>query len=202
MADQLCLLADVKSRLKITDGTDDALLTSLIEGVSDWIQDATGRKLVAEAAATYVFDTIYGSEIEVRRGIRTVTTLSIAAADQPDTGGTYTVWTGNVYLRPVAADRRVGWPATTVILAGTSPALRTAINGCKIVGDFGFAAVPPAIAQLALDAVVSAYQTRGKPSSATIGVDAGAVFPWATFFSPGSPAARTVARFRGVYGVA
>jgi len=202
MSDQLCTTADVKARIPIADANDDALISDLIDGVSDWIEDATGRKLVPVAATTYTLDSTYGSVIAVRIGVRAVSMVEIATGDQPDTGGTYTTFTGSVLLRPTAIDRRVGWPATEIWLGGLVPQLRTAINGVRVTGDWGFATVPPAIKQLAVDAVVSAYQTRGKPSSSTLGAEGYAVFPWATFFSPGSPAARTVARYRGIFGIA
>jgi hypothetical protein len=202
MADQLTTTATVKTRLRITASTDDALISSLIDGVSDWIEDETGRKLVAETAATYVVNTVYGNTIYIRRGIRTVTTLSIATTDQPDTGGTYTaVAAAEISLQPPAIERRVGWPADRIVLTGVYGRLKTALNGAQIVGNFGFATVPPAIEQVAIDAVVSAYASRGKPSSATIGSDERAIYPWATFFSTGSPQRATVMRYRGGWGI-
>lgn len=206
MADQLCTLAQVRTRLglQVADVGDDALITELIEGVSDWIEDATHRKLVAEAGATYVVDTIAGSVIDIRRGIRAVTSLGVATSDQPDSGGTYTALTvaTQVILRPAPIDRRVGWPATQIVILGSAPALRTVRNGARIIGDFGFASVPPAIQEVAIDAVVAAFASRGKPSSGTIGADERAIFPWSTFFSPGSPQRQTVWRYRAVDGTA
>ena len=90
MADMAATLADAKAQLRIADATDDAYLTALLEGVTDWIQDYVRRKVVPEAGATYLVDTAYGSTIYLPRGIRTVTTLGIATTHQPDTGGTYT----------------------------------------------------------------------------------------------------------------
>jgi hypothetical protein len=202
MADQLCTTAQVKSRLRITDAGDDALFSELIDQVSDWIQDKTKRRFVPENAATYVVDTIEGSAIEIRRGIRAVTTLSVALTDQPDAGGTYTaVLAADILLRPVALDRRLGAPATWIYIAGSTPRLRTVINGAKIVGDFGYAVTPPEIVSVAIDAVAVAYQARGKPASAVIGSDGRAIFPWATYFTSGSPQSNTLARVGGVQGV-
>lgn len=202
MADQLCTLAAVKTRLRIADVNDDVLLGSLIDDVSDWIQDATARKLVPQNAATFVVDTIAGSEIYVRRGIRTVTTLKIADTDQPETGGAWatTIPPSSIALRPGSLERAEGWPADTILILGSTPQLRTGINRAQIVGDFGFAATPPAIVEVAINAVVAAYGTRGKPASAVIGVGDRVVFPWATFFTDGSPQAKTIARYRSSYG--
>lgn len=204
MADQLCTTAQVKTRLRITDAADDALISELIDGVSDWIEDATHRKLVPDAGATYVVDTTYGNLVYIRRGIRAITSFGYATSDQPDSGGTYTAITPatGLTIRPAPIDRRVGWPGDTIVLFGSTPVLRTVRNGARIVGDFGFAATPPAIVEVAIDAVVAAYATRGKPSSTAIGADDRAVYPWATFFSAGSPQRATVMRFRAVDGMA
>lgn len=197
MADQLCTTAQVKVRLKITDGTDDALISELIDQVTDWIQEYTGRKLVPEAAATYVVDTAAGSEIPIPRGIRAVTTLEIATADQPDTGGTYTAITSaDVLLRPSSMFRKPGWPATRILIRGTTPRLSTTINGARIVGDFGFAATPPSIAGVAMDAVVTAYTARQGGASAVIGAQDTAIVPWGVYFSKGSPQRATLDRYR------
>lgn len=201
MADQLCTTAQVKARLTITDATDDALISELIDQVSDWISDYTGRKLVPEAAATYVVDTVLGHVIPVPRGIRTVTTLSVAATNQPDSGGTYSAVTASdILLRPAAMDRRPGWPATEIRLLA-SPLdvrvpLRTVVNGAKIVGDFGFAVTPPEIVGVCIDAVVAAYAVRRQGASGVIGADELAVPPWSQFFGPGSPQRGVLNRYR------
>jgi hypothetical protein len=202
MADQLVTKAQVKARLGITDVTDDALIDELIEQVTDWVQEYTGRKLVAEAGATYYVDTGPGSVIQVPRGIRLVTTLGIATTDQPDTGGTYTTVTSTVVLRPSSMDRRPGWPATEIWLVGSAPRLVEAINGAKIVGDFGFATVPPEIQGVAIDAVVSAYTTRRAGASSQLGADELATGAWSTFFGWGSPQRGTLMRYRAGRGIA
>src|SRR3954470_1309144 len=102
MADQLCTTAQVKSRLNITDGTDDALISELIDQVSGWVETYVGRKLVAEDATTYVFDTEAGYVLRIPRGIRSITSMGVApTVHQPDTGGTYTVIpAADILLRP------------------------------------------------------------------------------------------------------
>lgn len=206
MADQLCTLAQVKARIRATDANDDVLLGELIDQVSDWIEDTTHRALVPQAGATYYVDTAPGSVIWIRRGIRVVTTLSIAATDQPDDGsGAYiAVAAADIILRPASIDRRIGWPATAILIKSATGTgrLSAALNGAKIVGDFGFAATPPAIQSVAIDAVVAAYTARGRPASSAIGADDTAVFPWATFFSRGSPQRATIERYRAGTGIA
>lgn len=201
MADQLCTTAQVKARLGITDATDDTLLSELIDQVSDWIQDYTGRKLVPDNAATYTFDTRQGNVLDIPYGIRSITSMGVAASNQPDTGGTYqAVTAGDILLRPLAIDRRQGWPATQVRLKaspiGAYIPLYTAANGATITGNFGFAATPPAIQSIAIDAVVTAYTVRGNGASAVIGADDAPAFSWATYFGPGSPQRGTLNRYR------
>jgi hypothetical protein len=199
VADQVCTTAQVKARLKITDATDDTLIGELIDEITDWLQFTTGRKLVAEAGATYVLDTAAGGVIPVKRGIRAVTSLGIATSDQPDTGGTYTaVDAADVLLRPVAIDRKPGWPATAILIRNVVGRLGATLNGARIVGDFGFATVPPTIQGVAIDAVVAAYRVRKAGASNVIGSEGTAVFPWSTYFAEGSPQRATVDRIAGI----
>jgi len=203
MADQLVTTAQVKTRLSITDAGDDALISELIDQVTDWIQDFTGRHFIAEVAATYIVDTTAGSVIQVRRGIRTVTTLEVASSDQPDTGGTYTaVAAADILLRPSPMDRRPGWPATRILIRGTTGRLTTALNGARIVGDFGFVSVPPNLQAVALDAVATAYTDRMAGDSDVAGPDASPVAIWARFFAPGTVQRATLERYRSGAGIA
>lgn len=207
MSDQLTTTAEVKARI-FTAGTvdtdDDALISSLIDQVTAWIQTYVGRRLVPEAGATYTFDTQDGYVLRIPKGIRAVTTLGVATTHQPDSGGSYTtVPASDFLLRPLAADRVEGWPATEIrfsrgTLSGTIPRFYRADNGARIVGDFGPAAVPLDIAAVCLDAVVSAYMNRKDGASGVIGADDTALPPWARFFSRGSPQRATLDRWRFV----
>lgn len=203
MADQLVTTAQVKTRLSIADANDDALLTELIEQVTDFIQEYTGRHFLPEVAATYIVDTEAGSIIEVRRGIRAVTTLEVASGDQPDTGGTYTtVLAADVLLRPSPMDLRPGWPPTRILIKGSVGRLATALNGARIVGNFGFASVPPTVQAVALDAVATAYTARMAGDSDAVGPDASPIAIWARFFAPGTVQRATLDRYRGGVGIA
>lgn len=203
MADQLCTTAQVKARIGITDATDDTVLGELIDQVSNWIETYTGRKLVPEAAATYVFDTEAGYVLRIPRGIRAITSMGVASTvHQPDAAGTYTtVPAADRLLRPKAVDLPEGWPPTEVlisrgVLAGTVTAFGRIDNGATITGDFGFATTPPEIASVAIDAVVTAYAARKNGASGVVGVDGTAILPWAQFFSRGSPQRGTLDRYR------
>lgn len=203
MADQLCTTAQVKSRVNITDATDDVLLSELIDQVSSWIEGFTGRKLVPEVGATYVFDTEAGYVLRIPRGIRAITSMGVASqVHQPDVAGTYTtVPASDRILRPKAVDLPEGWPSTEVrisrgTLTGTVSAFGRIDNGCTITGDFGFVATPPDIQAVAIEAVVNAYQVRKNGAAGAIGADGMAIAPWVQFFSQGSPQRGTVERYR------
>jgi Phage gp6-like head-tail connector protein len=166
MADQLTTTAKVKTRLNITDAVQDALISEIIDQISDEIAVFTRRKLVPDNAATYVFDTRLGHILNIPYGIRSVTSMGVAATDQPDdASGTYLAVTlSTILLRPLPVERRPGWPATQLRLT-QSPIdiripFRTAAAGARIVGNFGFAATPPAVERIATDASVAEYLDR------------------------------------------
>jgi hypothetical protein len=202
VADQLTTTAKVKTRLfpaGATDTNDDTLISDLIDQVSAWIQSYTGRKFVAEAAATYTFDTQSGYVLRIPRGIRAITSFGLASlAHQPDSGGTYTtISAANLLLRPLSGDRPEGWPATEVRFSrASSYVFGTIENGATITGDFGWASIPPDIAAVAIDAVVAAYASRKNGASSVLGADDLALPPWSQFFSRGSPQRGTLDRYR------
>ena len=199
MVDQLCTTAQVKARDEIPDGSDDAVLSELIDQVTDFIQGFTRRRLLPDNAKTYFLDTAAGAVIDVPRGIRTVTSLDLATSDQPDTGGTFTtsVAAADMLLRPSELFRRPGWPPDQILLRGASVGvLTTGLNRAKLVGDFDFAATPPAAQAVAIDAVVAAFAGRTDGASEVIGADDVPSIPWAKYFAEGSPQYNTLLRFR------
>ena len=206
MADQLCTTAQVKLRIfpaGVTDTSDDALISELIDQVSDYIQQLTGRQLVPISSTTYVFDTVSGYVLRIPIGVRTISSLGVNnTAHQPDSGGTYTTVTAADYLlRPKVQDLGDGWPFTEVwlsrgTLAGTIGSFGNVQNGCTITGTFGFAATPPDIQAVCMDAVIAAYQARKLGTSGVIGAEQGSLTPWADFFGFGSPQRATLERYR------
>lgn len=202
MADQYCTIAQVKARLNpagVSDTVDDTMLTEMVEQVSDWIAHFTGRKFVPDNAATYTFDTTGGYVLRIPKGIRTVTSMGIATlSHQPDTGGTYTTLSAaTIMLRPSNGDLQVGWPPTEIRLSrATTSVFATIENGATVTGNFGFAATPPDIQAVTIDATVAAYQNRKLGTSGVIGAEGPAIVPWVSFFSSGSPQRATLERYR------
>lgn len=204
MADQLCTTAQVKVRLGIpvADTDDDALISSLIDEVSGWIEGYCHRIFVPIASADYYFDTQSGYVLHVPIGIRAVTFLGVNnLSHQPDTGGTYTtVPAADYLLRPRAQDGDPGWPYQEIRIARAATGLIRSFgnieNGAKITMTAGFAATPLDITAVAEDAVVAAKQSIGDGSSSVIGAEATAIPPWSQFFGRGSPQRATLDRYR------
>jgi hypothetical protein len=204
LADQLVTKTQVKARINpagVSDVVDDALIDELIEQVSDWEQHFTGRKFVPITSTTYIVDTQAGYVLRFPIGVRTVSALGInVQTHQPDTGGTYvSVTAANILLRPSGSDLPIGWPPTEIRLSRASSLyFGTIENGASVTGTFGFAAVPPDIQAVTIDAVVAAYQSRKNGASGVIGADGDAIIPWVSFFSKGSPQRATLERYRYV----
>lgn len=202
MVDQLVTTAQVKAQNGIPDTVDDAVISSFIDELSAWIQGYTGRRFIAEAAATYTFDTQAGTVLRIPRGIRTVTSMGVAQSHQPDTGGTYTtIPAHDILLRPKDEANEVGWPYFEVwflrgSLTGSVTSFVTAQNGCTITGNFGWATVPPEIQSVCIDAVIAAYQSRSDGASSVLGADDITVMPWRDFFTRGSSQRKILDSYR------
>lgn len=203
MADQLCTTAQVKLRIfpvGVTDTSDDALISELIDQVSDYIQQVTGRQFTPISSTTYVFDTIAGYVLRIPIGVRTVTSFGLnTMAHQPDSAGSYTTLAAADYLfRPKTQDLPDGWPFTELWLSRATlfGGFGNVQNGASITGTFGFAATPPDIQGVAMDATIAAYQARKLGTSGVIGANEGALTPWADFFGFGSPQRATLERYR------
>lgn len=160
----LCSLYDVKQEIGnvAPDGSEDETILEKIRQVSVAIERMTGRWFTPRplsGTATYTVHTLARQKIRFSRGIRSITSLGIANANQPPTGGTYsTALTTDYWLDPADLDRDPGWPATAVVLAPRAlyPTV-SATWGATITGQFGWASVPADIQGVAVRAVVRRY---------------------------------------------
>jgi hypothetical protein len=202
MSDMAASLADVKAQLKITDTTDDAYLTALIEDVTDYVQEYIGAYVVAHNGVTTLLDTAAGAVLRVPFGVRTVTSLSIAQTNQPDTGGSYAaVSAALIVLRPPVMDRQPGMPATEIHVLGSAGVFADAINGASLVADLGPLTTPDRVQRVVIDAVAAAYQARKAGGSGVIGAENAPAAPeWSAYFSYGSPQRAILQRLRGGSG--
>lgn len=178
MSEGLTTIEDVKRQLGIrpTDSVDDAWLAKAIESVSAAIETETGTWLAPRTATTMILDGAAAEDgwlLRTPLGLDAVTYVGVATTDQPDDGsGTYTQITSGVYLR---GRRYPDWPAMRIELS-TIAGRRFPLTGyavTKVTGDWGFAEVPPRVAEIATIAVVRAFRARsdGNPDVAIAGMD-------------------------------
>ena len=139
-------IGDIKApdRLNITDTTSDNILTDVLEAVSRWIDDQTGRRFDSVTETRYF--TSETAKILNCDDIATATGLELYTDDGGD-GVFENTWATTDYnLRPY--NRRDGWPfeAIEVTYEGrySFPRIR---RGVKITATFGWPSVPPQIQQ-------------------------------------------------------
>jgi len=171
-----CSLADVKSRLDITDATSDEELIQLINQTAGFIETKTRRRLYPDPVTTYTFDGFSaianGRCLLVPNGVRSLSNFAMATA----TGGTpVAVTAADLVLRPLPQDRSPGWPATQIWLTDIAsvPYFYPGYGNIVAAGTFGWEAVPREIEAIALRLVVSAWRGRGAGGgdTFTIGVE-------------------------------
>lgn len=179
----LCNIGDVKQRLKMlaTDTNEDEMLLGFISQVSSWIRGLTGRQLSPDPASgstTYTYDGWDSLEnqrlMQIPTGIRSVSLLEVAQY----TGAPFnTIPATDYFLRPTVQEREPGWPATELWMTdipsvgNTTPSFPGAFANVRVTGTFGWASVPPEIADVALTAVVKAYQAKRTGSSDQVGAN-------------------------------
>jgi hypothetical protein len=169
----ICSLWDVKQALGLTNATEDENLLEAIRQVGSEIASVTGRQFIrspASGTATWVEDIghngllcVDGRTLYYPKGIAALTTLEVASTSQPETGGTYaTVPAADWFLRPTAASRDDGWPATRIVISDLSSSwFSTGYNIVRFTGARGFDAVPYNIQGVAQRAVVSSFLSKG-----------------------------------------
>lgn len=168
--------AAVKTRLGETGSTNDTLIGTLCDQINGWIESETGRP-IAPYTATYTFDysswSHDGKTLVIPRGIRSVTTFTLAA----QTGGSQsTIDSADYFLLPREQDRAPGWPATRLVMSDyvTNSVYDAASEGYGIAvinGSWGWAAVPDELKAVAETAVVRAWHARQAGQQDIVGTD-------------------------------
>jgi hypothetical protein len=163
----LCSVYDVEQELgeTLTANNRENVLEK-IRQVSAAIEGITGRWFAPRplsGTTTYRMHTQAGRSLRIPKGIRSITTLSVATTDQPSSGGTYTAVTAtDYYIDPPEIERDASWPGTSIRFLSTSGSLfYTASYGVEIVGAFGWASVPYDIQGVAIRATVRRYIGKG-----------------------------------------
>jgi hypothetical protein len=175
-----CTRANVKVRLGIgtADTTDDTLLDSVVAQTNDYIESYTWRPIGPTSGGTATFDGAEdvswdGRSLTVRQGIRTITSIEVA----PSTGSTAVAGTvADFVILPRTQNRKPDWPGFEVRIKDTvTGAVSTFGHGygdIVIVGDFGWASIPPAITELAEVLAVRTWHARKSGQADVVGSDA------------------------------
>ena len=137
-----CTLAEVKSALRITDVTDDALLEKAIEGASRRIDGYTGRFFYQQSATISMYTRdIY--TVQLQNDLVSVTTLK---TDDNGDGSFENTWTVNTdyQLQPLNTVLQ-SRPYNRVVAVGgkTFPIMiQPDLPGVQINGVWGWSSVP------------------------------------------------------------
>lgn len=155
--------------------SDDAVLSTLIDGVNQWVESYTKRVLAPHSATEYILDgssAIGGRVIEVPIGIRTLTGVEVA----PYSGAALAaIPLADALLRPSALDLLLGRPAVDLWLtdlpAGIYRSWPSGYANIRLTGTFGFAAIPDDVVSVAVSMAVRSWHGRQTGQSGIIGTD-------------------------------
>jgi hypothetical protein len=164
-------VAALKSRLGITDTTDDTILTNVLTGVCRAIDAHTGRWFWRDTTATTRYYTPKWSDLLYTDPIVSVTYL------YTDTAGDWTwatTWAATDYsLQPFNASND-GWPYEYIKLPPNGNySFSAAEKYVKITGIFGWPSVPYPIAEAALLWSERLYKRKDAPFGILASVETG-----------------------------
>ena len=172
-----CTTANVKTRLAITDSTDDTLIGNIVGQVNDYIESQTWRPVGPTAGGTATFDSVEdcidNRTLYVRQGIRSITSITVASS----TGETPVAGTpADFVILPRPQNRKPGWPGFEVrikdVVTGSVSLFGIGFGDIVIVGDFGWEAIPPALTELAEALAVRTWHSRQSGQADIVGSDA------------------------------
>jgi hypothetical protein len=169
------LLSEFKQAVGITDNTDDAALQSVLDATDTLIDLYCDRKTGFGTATETRYYTAEDYEYVLTDDLVSVTTLQT----DDDANGTYeTTWTvGTDYVlapRNAALD---GFPYTEIDTSVTWPRNfpKDVYLGVKVVGVFGFPAVPAAVKQAEIIQAGAVWNSRTAPFGVIGSADLGGI---------------------------
>jgi hypothetical protein len=195
-----CTLADAKSALGITDGTDDVLLNTLVT-VASRLVDGYCERFFYNAVQTRYYNTSNEFSVAIDDLVSVTTLQTDDLAD-----ATYSVtWLATDYaLQPVnAALSSSPRPFNTIVapVYGSKIFPIDVENGIKVVGTWGFPSVPPSIQQATVLLTTTLYASRSAPFGVLGGGDTGQVFRLSSRLHPAAVALIEPYRKRGGFAV-
>jgi hypothetical protein len=160
--------AAVKTRLGITDTTDDTLLDTITGQVNSWLEGKIGFPVGPITSEERIFDgraVRYCSEHGgyfipcYPFGVRSVTAVRTSSDD----GANYTTQTASdVLLRPHTFERETDWPAFELHIKSTATwSFETAgFDANGITATWGWAAIPDELKAIADKIAIAMYRGR------------------------------------------
>ena len=168
-------LAEFKSAVGITDSVDDTPLQSVLDATDALIDLYTDRKQGFGTATETRYYNATEYEYTIVDDLVSITTLT--TDDNGD--GTYpTTWTaGTDYSLAPGNAALDGWPYTQIDVSVTYPRNfpKNVYRGVKVVGVFGWPAVPPAVKQAALIQAGAVWSSRTSPFGVIGSADLGGI---------------------------
>lgn len=174
MAQSYTSNAAVKTRLSITDTTDDALFTTITAQVNEWLEEKIGFPVGPITSEERLFD---GAAVKndgyclpiYPWGVRAVTAVRTAT----ETDGSYTTRTASdVVIRPHSHERETGWPGMELWVKDNA-SWQFPTYGMDVIGitaTWGWAAIPETLVAIATRLAVALYRGRGYGSGQTYAV--------------------------------
>lgn len=168
--------ANLKARLGITDSTDDDLLDDLVAQTNAYVEHVTRRPIGPTNGGTATFDAVEDvypdGRLYVRQGIRTLTSATVA----PSTGESGVAATvADIVILPRSQNRRPDWPGFWLAfkdeVTGSVEDWGTGWGNITIVGDFGWASIPPEISEVAELIATRAWHARASGQQDIVGTD-------------------------------
>jgi len=159
-----CTLAEFKAYVTVragtitTDAADDTVIEDIIEAVSRRIDNLTGRRFWAntvDETRYYQTHDQYNCPVD---DLVTITSVSVDYYDQRSYTALST--TTDYELEPANAST-LGWPYNNIHILPTSTVyFPVSKRGVKVVGDFGFPAVPDNIKTATLEIALNVWMAR------------------------------------------
>lgn len=173
----------LKTRISISDTTDDTLLGTICDQVNGYIENVTGRPVAPVTSTTYYLDGDGSDRFHFPKGVRAISALSVG----DHTGATRTALAStDWFLRPLAQDRLPGFPATWVILSdyGSRRTFPRGFETIAMTATTGFEAIPDEITEVALVAATRAWHGIQAGQADIVGTDEMGRPLVSRFFSP------------------
>lgn len=151
LGDNYITLAQLKTRLGVTDANDDALFTAAVDAATEGINDATGRDFQKDTVASARRYRPTGAGLVITHDFHTETGL-VVKTDEDDDGTFETTLASTAYeLEPIdgIVRGRAGWPWWKIRMVDGTVFPRGRRHSVQVTAQWGWAAVPDSITNAA-----------------------------------------------------